>query len=395
MLIVLSPYKFTEYHFKYYELDVFEKKLNQKFEVHDLSKIINPKIEHIFKLKRHKKVKVFNSIKKWQIHINKINSKYENVDFLNLLQLTDFKSLYLHILLKRYKKKIIQIKSMGQPNLSIEKKTNNLLNIKNNVNKLNFNFLLFHLKMRIIKILVKFITFSEINYLVCGNLTNFETNLKSKKKICLNYHFHDFSKLNLHEKKRIKNKKRKKIAVFLDCPGPYFDDDYKIFGLNINYDKFIWYRDLNKFLSHIEKIYSCRVIILPHPKVKGLTNPYYDKKYHVNHDPNAVYKLIPRSEVVISINASTAIGIAAACRKRILCIYNDQIKKLNNSLFERSKFIANKINASFINMNYYDDDELFKPISNKKYQDYIYNYITSKKILDKKNYEIFNSLLRK
>jgi len=131
MLIVLSPYKFTEYHFKYYELDVFEKKLNQKFEVHDLSKIINPKIEHIFKLKRHKKVKVFNSIKKWQIHINKINSKYENVDFLNLLQLTDFKSLYLHILLKRYKKKIIQIKSMGQPNLSIEKKTNNLLNIKN------------------------------------------------------------------------------------------------------------------------------------------------------------------------------------------------------------------------------------------------------------------------
>ena len=46
-------------------------------------------------------------------------------------------------------------------------------------------------------------------------------------------------------------------------------------------------------------------------------------------------------------------------------------------------------------MNYYDDDELFKPISNKKYQDYIYNYVTSKKILNKKNYEIFNSLLRK
>ena len=29
MLIVLSPYKFTEYHFKYYELDVFEKKLKK------------------------------------------------------------------------------------------------------------------------------------------------------------------------------------------------------------------------------------------------------------------------------------------------------------------------------------------------------------------------------
>ena len=122
MLVILSPYKFTEYHFKYYELDIFDKKLDQKFEIHDLSKIINPKIEHIFKLKRHKKVKVFNSIKKWQNYFYKINIKYQNIQFLNLLQLTDFKSLYLHILLKKYNKKIIQIKSMGQPNLTLEKK---------------------------------------------------------------------------------------------------------------------------------------------------------------------------------------------------------------------------------------------------------------------------------
>jgi hypothetical protein len=46
-------------------------------------------------------------------------------------------------------------------------------------------------------------------------------------------------------------------------------------------------------------------------------------------------------------------------------------------------------------MNNYIDDDLFKPINKKKYQDYIYNYFTSKKILDKKNYEIFNSVLKK
>ena len=395
MLVILSPYKFTEYHFKYYELDIFDKKLDQKFEIHDLSKIINPKIEHIFKLKRHKKVKVFNSIKKWQNYFYKINIKYQNIQFLNLLQLTDFKSLYLHILLKKYNKKIIQIRSMGQPNLALKKNNNNFINIKNNLNKLKLNFLLFHFKMKIIKMLIKFITFNEINYLVCGNLKNLEINLKSKKEKYLNYHFHDFSKLKHHGKKIFENKKRKKIAVFLDCPDPYFDDDYKIFGLNINYNKSIWYEDLNKFLCRIEKIYACKVIILPHPKVKGLPNPYYDKKYEVNHDPDAVYKLIPRSEVVISINASTAIGIAAVCKKRIICIYNDQIKELNNSLFERCKYIAKKIHANFINMNNYIDDDLFKPISNKKYQDYIYNYVTSKKILDKKNYEIFNSLLKK
>ena len=41
ILIILSPYKFTEYHFKYYELGILEKKLNQKFEIHGLSKVIN------------------------------------------------------------------------------------------------------------------------------------------------------------------------------------------------------------------------------------------------------------------------------------------------------------------------------------------------------------------
>ena len=41
MLILLAPYKFTKYHYIHYELDIFEKNLKNKFEIHDLSNIVN------------------------------------------------------------------------------------------------------------------------------------------------------------------------------------------------------------------------------------------------------------------------------------------------------------------------------------------------------------------
>ena len=59
MLILLAPYKFTKYHYIHYELDIFEKKLKDKFEIHDLSNIVNPNTDKIFKSKRHKKAQRF------------------------------------------------------------------------------------------------------------------------------------------------------------------------------------------------------------------------------------------------------------------------------------------------------------------------------------------------
>ena len=64
MLLVLQPYKFNEYYYKEYELDIFEKKLSTNFEIHDLSKLVNPNWRKAFSGKVHKKVKTFNSIKK-------------------------------------------------------------------------------------------------------------------------------------------------------------------------------------------------------------------------------------------------------------------------------------------------------------------------------------------
>ena len=72
MLIILFPYKFTEFQYLRLGLDFFEKNLETKFEVHDLSKVVNPSWEKAFLLKRHKKTFIFNSLAHWEGHLNNL-----------------------------------------------------------------------------------------------------------------------------------------------------------------------------------------------------------------------------------------------------------------------------------------------------------------------------------
>ena len=59
MFILITPYKFTQFSYINYELDIFKKKLKEKFEIHDLSNLVNPSWNNAFKLKRHSKAKTF------------------------------------------------------------------------------------------------------------------------------------------------------------------------------------------------------------------------------------------------------------------------------------------------------------------------------------------------
>ena len=151
--------------------------------------------------------------------------------------------------------------------------------------------------------------------------------------------------------------------------------------------------DLNKFLLKIEKTYSCKVIIVPHPKVKRSLNPFYSKKFKVCHDLDAAHKFIPLSKFVISIAASTAVGLASASNKPIILIYNDQIKKLNPSQLDYMKFMSKKYKTSLINLNK-NGQNFIKKIDKKNNKKITYQYLSSKNISKKKNYEIFNNILK-
>lgn len=393
MLIILHPYKFTEFHYLSYGLDFYEKKLCTDFEIHDLSNIINPEWDHAFKLKRHNKAKRFNSINDWETHIKKLSQRYQNLVVFNNLDLNTFKSLIIHRKLNKVCKKIIKHDDPGQPNFYFERKKN--LTVKDYLNKVIKiykypNLLIFFLKNKFLHYLSKFIIFETIYNLYHGSKINYITKLNSKKEIFVNIHSSDYSRLISYNIK--KKKSKKPIVIFLDGPGPHFTNDFDLFNEKISYNKAKWYSDLNHFLLKIKKKYSCDILIIPHPKVKRSRNPHYNKYFKVIHDLDAAHKFIPISKFVISIAASTGVGLASACNKPILLLYNDQIKKLNPTLLNSIKFLSKKYRTNLFNLN--NNDEIFIKSASKSYNKKIlYKYMTSKKISKFKNYDIFNNIL--
>ncbi len=63
--------------------------------------------------------------------------------------------------------------------------------------------------------------------------------LRSKSKNFVDFNSPDYSKIL--KNKYSSNKNKKKIAIFLDGPGPFFPNDRELFGFRDNYDKKKWY----------------------------------------------------------------------------------------------------------------------------------------------------------
>ena len=75
MFLYLFPYKFTESFYKKHQIDILQKRLKTKVEIHDLSNILNKKWNRAFLEKGHKAAKVFNSIKEWKTYFYNIQKK--------------------------------------------------------------------------------------------------------------------------------------------------------------------------------------------------------------------------------------------------------------------------------------------------------------------------------
>ena len=75
MIIILFPYKFTNFFFKKYQINDLKKEFRNKIEIHDISGIISKKWNKILDEKRNKSVSVFSKISDWENHIKKILKK--------------------------------------------------------------------------------------------------------------------------------------------------------------------------------------------------------------------------------------------------------------------------------------------------------------------------------
>lgn len=394
MLLVLHPYKFNQHYYYEYELDLFEKKLSSEFEIHDLSKIVNPNWRKAFSGKVHKKAKVFNSIKEWKDYYQILIKKEDNVTILNNLDINSINSIIIHNIICKSKLNIIQYRS---PSIPIVKRQNTI-NLVSAILKLEFlklSKLYFFLKTKILAKISVFIKFEKVFILYSGKKKNFKLLLNSKKNIYTNIHSKDYSKFLINKKIKKKFYSGKKYAVYLDTPGPYFFSDRSLFASKINHNIKTWYYDLNRYLSFVEKKYYLKIIIIPHPKARKILNPYYNKRFKVIRDVEGATKCIPKSQFVINTGGSTALGYAVANKKPIVILYNNQIIKNDNWMFLHSKNMSINLGCSFVNINSkFNKNDLKLKINSQKYRSFKDNFLTLKKISNKMNYDIFNKIIK-
>ena len=312
MIIILFPYKFTNFFYKKYQINDLKKEFRNKIEIHDVSRIISKKRNKILDEKRNKLVSVFSKISDWENYIKKILKKKKNIYVINLISSNSFKSFVIHYLLCKYKIKVLKLDS---PEIYVPIQSYNLY-----LKLISFFKLLFSNLPRLIFVirnffynkLLFFLKFDELYILVSGSKKYLNpSKLKSKKKKLINFHSSDYSNYLINKKKpKIKN-----FVVFLDTKTPAFIGDRQIFNFKINYNTEEWYKDLNIFLYKIEKEFKSEVIIVPHPTVRDKKNIYYDKKFKVSKDPDASNNLISRCKFVISISATTAVSYCVIYNK--------------------------------------------------------------------------------
>lgn len=386
MLLILHQYPYTKFHEYYYEIDQLKKKLNEKVEVHDFSLFLNSIYINDAFLNKREKAKRFKSIFKWLKKFK--NLKKKNLIVLNLTQNDNFYSFLINLVLKQSNIKVLKIVSRGvcsyldDPNKSIY---NNLFN------KIIYSFkypktLIYFFKVNFFKLLFYFIHGNET--LLISDKENIKKN-NSKKVIKI--HSLDYSKFLFFKKKKLIYND---YIVYLDKPGPYFRNDLNLQGHAAIKNIKEYYRDLNYYFDKLVSAFSVKIIIIPHPKNKGIVNPYFNRKFKLDHSLDAPLKLIKNSKFVISASASTALSYAVVYYKPIVLLFSNFENQLI-STFKDKVYMSKILDLPLVNFNdKFLKKDFYIKINKQKYNKYKYKYLTPLKNSNETNHDIIINFLK-
>ena len=398
-LLILYPYKFTEFDYYKHELAYFNKK-NYKIIIHDLSKIlINEKFHKTWiNTKREKKAISFSSFLSWKNEFNKV-ARDKNVlvyDFLDYSQI-NFTVFLIKLILMLSKLPVLKYDVLDVPVIFPVK------NLKFFLHRIFFRHK-FNLKVYFSKInqlcfsrLIKFIKFDQIFLM---RIKNFYLDKTKKNTYLVKCHSSDYSNFLLERYNNSNKSVKKKYIIYIDRPVPYFSGDYLSEHRKVpenNIEK--WYYELNSFFDYLEDIFKSQVLIIPHPKQKDPSlkrknkNPYFSNRISDN-SYNACAKLIPKCLFVISLGSS-ALSYAAINYKPIQFIYS------SNYIYGWSEkedlfFQANLLGLKPINIASFKKKKLSENlrINRAKYDRYKPKFLTYKNSnISKSNYKIIKELM--
>ena len=394
-LLILWPLTFTEFDFYREEYIYLEKKFNFKIIIHDLLNVVyNKKINIIWRSKREKKAQRFYSLISWIIHFRKIRKK--NILLYNHVDTDNFNAFIINLFIKLSNFPVLTYITSDAPVPKITKNTKYFLTkIKENIFK--FHLYNYYIRRLFFNSLGKYIRFKKHFIMLTSN---------QKKGIpFIDSHSYDYSKYLIKNNKNTK-KYKKNYIVYLDTPGPYFVGDDYFYQHKLNYSfssEFKkstnikkWYLDLNAFFDNLEKFFNAKVVVLPHPKNKGIKNPYFNNRI-VNHDYDAAFELIPNCKFIIC-KQSTGLAHAIINYKPVMFIYSAwypfQLQYKEYMLLQ-----ASIIGMSPINICSYNKNKIVKNfnVNKNRYNSYKYTFLTSKNKENEKkaNYEIIGDLMNK
>ena len=402
-ILLLYPYRFTE--FTYYKLEIFklEKEYNLKVIIHDLSNIAtNKKLNAERKAKLEKKTLKFSSLVSWIFYFNKIRKT--KIIIFNYVTTIDLNTFIINLLVKLSKLPVM-LSEEAVPFL-IHKKNIHFFFSRIKERGFNYKIYLFNLKKYFFGFLNNLIKYEEIySFSNIFYKKNYDYLYGSKKKkfVKIDCNAWDYSNA-LSIKQNKKKKLIKNYIIYLDDGGPFFVGDAHLKGLRLlKVDLKKQYNDLNLFLDKIEKYFNAKIIVIPHPNYKSANTkkiksviPYFNHRI-VNNDYDSLAKLSPNCLFFIS-KGSMAISYAIFYHKPVIHIFSSQylyVREEFKSILDQSKNIGHKP----IDICKFNKKRIMESltINKSKYKYYKYQYLTPKnKTVEKiPNYKIIGDFIEK
>ncbi|PRM87880.1 hypothetical protein CJ671_09665, partial [Aliarcobacter cryaerophilus] len=206
---------------------------------------------------------------------------------------------------------------------------------------------------------------------------------RSKEIIQINYVDYEYNKDN---KIKFQNKD---YFIFLDINLINRHDE--IFAVIKNgslFDSKKYLENLSSFFDKIEEKFNVEVIIAAHPKSSYSQNEFKNRKIIKDDTVN----LVRNAHAVIS-HHSTSISYAVLNKKPIIFIYDESIKNNFKNVYMFTKIFADYLQMPFLNIDL-EEIEIIPNVCELKYDNYKYNFLTTKKSEQFTNKQIIEGFIK-